>query len=63
MSTEISTVETTALVSHRAATNAAGRCRDVVVKTAMRRLQTPSGAWRRPGMLSVSRAVSGRQAK
>jgi hypothetical protein len=36
MSTEISTVETTALVSHRAATNAAGLCRDLVVKTAMK---------------------------
>jgi hypothetical protein len=36
MTTEISTVETTALVSHRAATNAAGLCRDLVVKTAMK---------------------------
>ena len=36
MSTEISTVETTALVSHRAATNAAGLCRELVVKTAMK---------------------------
>lgn len=34
MSTEISTVETTALASHRAATNAAGLCRELVVKTA-----------------------------
>ena len=34
MTTEISTVETTALVSHRAATNAAGLCRELVVKTA-----------------------------
>ena len=34
MSTEIATVETTALVSHRAATNAAGLCRELVVKTA-----------------------------
>lgn len=36
MSTEIATVETTALVSHRAATNAAGLCRELVVKTAMK---------------------------
>ena len=36
MSTEISTVETTALVSHRAATNAAGLCRDLVVRTAIK---------------------------
>ena len=36
MSTEISVVETTALASHRAATNAAGLCRDLVVKTAMK---------------------------
>ena len=34
MSTEISVVESTALVSHRAATNAAGLCRELVVKTA-----------------------------
>jgi hypothetical protein len=34
MTAEISTVETTALVSHRAATNAAGLCRELVVKTA-----------------------------
>jgi len=34
MTTEISTIETTALVSHRAATNAAGLCRELVVKTA-----------------------------
>ena len=34
MSTEISVVETTALASHRAATNAAGLCRELVVKTA-----------------------------
>jgi hypothetical protein len=36
MSTEIATVEATALVSHRAATNAAGLCRELVVKTAMK---------------------------
>lgn len=36
MSTELSTIETTALVSHRAATNAAGLCRELVVKTAMK---------------------------
>lgn len=36
MTTEIATVETTALVSHRAATNAAGLCRELVVKTAMK---------------------------
>jgi hypothetical protein len=36
MSTEISTIETTALTSHRAATNAAGLCRELVVKTAMK---------------------------
>lgn len=36
MSTDISTVESTGLVSHRAATNAAGLCRDLVVKTAMK---------------------------
>jgi len=36
MSTELTTVETTALASHRAATNAAGLCRDLVVKTAMK---------------------------
>ena len=34
MSTEISVVESTALASHRAATNAAGLCRELVVKTA-----------------------------
>lgn len=34
MTTEISTVESTALVSHRRATNAAGLCRELVVKTA-----------------------------
>lgn len=36
MSTEIAVVEATALTSHRAATNAAGLCRDLVVKTAMK---------------------------
>lgn len=36
MTTEISVVESTALVSHRAATNAAGLCRELVVKTAMK---------------------------
>lgn len=36
MSTEIATIEATALTSHRAATNAAGLCRDLVVKTAMK---------------------------
>lgn len=36
MSTEIATAETTALVSHRTATNAAGLCRELVVKTAMK---------------------------
>lgn len=36
LTTEIATAETTALVSHRAATNAAGLCRDLVVKTAMK---------------------------
>ncbi len=36
MTTEIAVVEATALTSHRAATNAAGLCRDLVVKTAMR---------------------------
>jgi hypothetical protein len=36
MSTEISVIETTALTSHRAATNAAGLCRELVVKTAMK---------------------------
>lgn len=36
MTAEISTVETTAIVSHRAATNAAGLCRELVVKTAMK---------------------------
>ena len=36
MTTEIATIETTALVSHRAATNAAGLCRELVVKTAMK---------------------------
>lgn len=34
MSTEIAVVENTALASHRAATNAAGLCRELVVKTA-----------------------------
>jgi hypothetical protein len=34
MSTELTTVESTALTSHRAATNAAGLCRELVVKTA-----------------------------
>jgi hypothetical protein len=34
MTTEMTTIETTALVSHRAATNAAGLCRDLVLKTA-----------------------------
>jgi hypothetical protein len=34
MTTELTTVESTALVSHRAATNAAGLCRELVVKTA-----------------------------
>lgn len=34
MTTEMTTVEATALVSHRAATNAAGLCRDLVLKTA-----------------------------
>ena len=36
MTTEIATIETTALVSHRAATNAAGLCRELVVQTAMK---------------------------
>jgi hypothetical protein len=36
MSTEISVIESTALTSHRAATNAAGLCRELVVKTAMK---------------------------
>jgi hypothetical protein len=36
MSTELATVETSAVASHRAATNAAGLCRDLVVKTAMK---------------------------
>jgi hypothetical protein len=36
MTTEIAVVESTALVSHRAATNAAGLCRELVVKTAMK---------------------------
>lgn len=34
MTTEIAVVESTALASHRAATNAAGLCRELVVKTA-----------------------------
>ena len=34
MTTELTTVESTALTSHRAATNAAGLCRELVVKTA-----------------------------
>lgn len=36
MTTEIAVVESTAIVSHRAATNAAGLCRELVVKTAMK---------------------------
>jgi hypothetical protein len=36
MSTELSVIESTALTSHRAATNAAGLCRELVVKTAMK---------------------------
>jgi hypothetical protein len=36
MGTEIAVVESTAIVSHRAATNAAGLCRELVVKTAMK---------------------------
>ena len=36
MSTELSVVEATALTSHRAATNAAGLCRELVLKTAMK---------------------------
>lgn len=36
MSTEISTVDSTATLSHRAATTAAGLCRELVVRTAMK---------------------------
>jgi hypothetical protein len=36
MTTEIATVDTTGLVSHRTATTAAGLCKELVVKTAMK---------------------------